>query len=385
MYGPALNRRIVTPARYLFVQAVDAHGRNFTESAGSGAFHAKIFLEQEGGQRLLLKSQLHDRGDGSYQIFFFYGIQPTKLIFHVTDKRGSFVGGKGPRVVKKPEVEQCDCPDPDPERWAGHYGCREREPQIARDFARFPRISRAAVRETVARLRRSEGNCFVHYAVRGNRLYGRAYGMWQGFKQYTDELLLSLMRRVAVPDVEFVFNLGDWPLGNSSLQGRHGGGEGAGALAGGDGSMPIISFCGSNATSDIVVPTYKLVLATVFGKDIENVREVDARAHGVAGGWARKRSKMVWRGRDSNALRVKLVDEIGPGRADLMDVNISKNQMNYYPSEAERRRDARLHAGKKVERRVGFVDFWRCTHARTRTHARAHTHTHTHTPSLSQR
>ena len=147
LYGPALNRRIVTPARYLFVQAVDAHGRNFTESAGSGAFHAKIFLEQEGGQRLLLKSQLHDRGDGSYQIFFFYGIQPTKLIFHVTDKRGSFVGGKGPRVVKKPEVEQCDCPDPDPERWAGHYGCREREPQIARDFARFPRISRAAVRE----------------------------------------------------------------------------------------------------------------------------------------------------------------------------------------------------------------------------------------------
>lgn len=34
LYGPGLNRRIVTPARYLFVQAVDLHGRNFTASAG---------------------------------------------------------------------------------------------------------------------------------------------------------------------------------------------------------------------------------------------------------------------------------------------------------------------------------------------------------------
>ena len=34
LYGPGLNRRIVTPARYLFVQAVDLDGRNFTVSAG---------------------------------------------------------------------------------------------------------------------------------------------------------------------------------------------------------------------------------------------------------------------------------------------------------------------------------------------------------------
>jgi len=36
--------------------------------------------------------------------------------------------------------------------------------------------------------------------------------------QYTDEMLLSLMRRVLVPDTDFIFNLGDWPLGNGTQQ-----------------------------------------------------------------------------------------------------------------------------------------------------------------------
>lgn len=252
-----------------------------------------------------------------------------------------FVGGKGPRVVKKAEVEQCYCPTPDAEDWAGHYGCRAEEPQIKRDFENFPRISKDAVASTLAQLQKNEHNCFVHYITRDNRLYGKAYGMWQGFKQYTDEMLLSLMRRVVVPDTEFIFNLGDWPLGNGTQRG-----------------LPIISFCGSASSTDIVVPTYKLFLATVFGKDLENVRDVDARAFSVGGGWARKWDKMVWRGRDSNPLRVKFVDEIAASYPHLIDANISKNQMNYYPSELDRLNDKLLQAGKKVER-ISFFNFWK--------------------------
>jgi hypothetical protein len=59
---------------------------------------------------------------------------------------------------------------------------------------------------------------------------------------------------------EFVFNLGDWPQANTSAIG-----------------LPVMSWCGSNDTDDIIVPTYKSVLSTVFGKDMENVRDVDAK------------------------------------------------------------------------------------------------------------
>ena len=53
------RRRIVTPARYVFVQAVDQNGRNFTESAGNDIFQEQIVLEHEGRQSVL-KSQVQE-------------------------------------------------------------------------------------------------------------------------------------------------------------------------------------------------------------------------------------------------------------------------------------------------------------------------------------
>lgn len=70
-----------------------------------------------------------------------------------------------------------------------------------------------------------------------------------------------------------------------------------------------LSFC-SNDTDDIVVPTYKATLSTVFGKDLENVKDVDGKCHTVGGGWASKATKLFWRGRDSSKFRVHFVDEV---------------------------------------------------------------------------
>jgi hypothetical protein len=290
----AVRRRVVTPARYIFVQAVDPSGRNLTASAGKDVFRAQVVLEHD-GKRSTLKSQLSDRGDGTYQIFFYYGIQPDRLLIHVTGRDGVYVGGKGPRAIRRAEVEQCYCPASDVEDWAEHYGCRADEPQISHDFENFPRISKDAVASTLTRLQTSERNCFVHYMTRDNRLYGKAYGMWQGFKQYTDEMILSLMRRVTVPDTEFIFNLGDWPLGNGTQQvlcpvfatwlcvyNATDPNSRVDAVAhvhvpthacNHTQGLPIISFCGSNSSTDIVVPTYKLFLATVFGTDSERASE----------------------------------------------------------------------------------------------------------------
>lgn len=59
---------------------------------------------------------------------------------------------------------------------------------------------------------------------------------------FSDALLISFTRKMTLPDMEFMWNLGDWPL--SKKHNRH--------------HLPIFSWCGSEDTDDIVLPTYEL-------------------------------------------------------------------------------------------------------------------------------
>lgn len=52
-----------------------------------------------------------------------------------------------------------------------------------------------------------------------------------------------LCDQVRLPDVEFFVNLGDWPLEKGRTSEK---------------LHPIFSWCGSNDTRDIVMPTYDL-------------------------------------------------------------------------------------------------------------------------------
>ena len=61
--------------------------------------------------------------------------------------------------------------------------------------------------------------------------------------------LLSLkFLQVRIPDVEFFINLGDWPLEKRSAE---------------DSPLPILSWCGSEETRDIVMPTYDVTESTL--------------------------------------------------------------------------------------------------------------------------
>ena len=51
-----------------------------------------------------------------------------------------------------------------------------------------------------------------------------------------------------LPDLEFIVNLGDWPLEFKKPS---------------EGPLPIFSWCGSDETRDIVMPTYDLVKSTL--------------------------------------------------------------------------------------------------------------------------
>ena len=50
------------------------------------------------------------------------------------------------------------------------------------------------------------------YVIKDNKIYRRTYGEHVGFKMFMDAMLLSLTRKLRLPDLEFFVNLGDWPL-----------------------------------------------------------------------------------------------------------------------------------------------------------------------------
>ena len=78
-------------------------------------------------------------------------------------------------------------------------------------------------------------------------MYRKCYGKHVDFNVFSDATLLSLTRKVKLPDVEFFINLGDWPLNEKKL----------------NLNVPFISWCGSTGANDFVLPTYDLMQATL--------------------------------------------------------------------------------------------------------------------------
>jgi hypothetical protein len=155
------------------------------------------------------------------------------------------------------------------------------------------------------------------------------YANTEGFQKYINEILVSLQRKVILPDMELLFNMGDWPQAprhTSSSNGadtssssststsetstsninRNSGSSTSdiGAKVGkGLSPVPVFSWCGSPDHYDMVLPTYKFVQASVFGKGAENVQEVDGTSYTVGGDWNSKKEEVYFRGRPSNQVR----------------------------------------------------------------------------------
>lgn len=130
---------------------------------------------------------------------------------------------------------------------------------------------------------------FCLYQIISNELHRKCFGEYVGFARFYDEILLSLLRKTKVADVEFVANLGDWPL---SLKSKP--------------AIPMFSWCGSTDSYDIVLPTYELTesilhaqgrittdILSTFGKQTLSFTE--------------KENKLFWRGRDSHKARLNLI------------------------------------------------------------------------------
>lgn len=94
--------------------------------------------------------------------------------------------------------EYCDCPEEDPEVWQDIMSCPSQEPQITEDFISFPTIDlQRMLKEIPAKFSQTRG-AIVHYTILNNHIYRRSLGKYTDFKMFSDEMFLSLARKVSV-------------------------------------------------------------------------------------------------------------------------------------------------------------------------------------------
>lgn len=79
--------------------------------------------------------------------------------------------------------------------WQSTMQCPAEEPQIVADFKSFPAIDLQLLRQEVPRRFTNRGG-LIHYAIINNKLYRHTLGKYTDFKMFSDEMLLSLTRKV---------------------------------------------------------------------------------------------------------------------------------------------------------------------------------------------
>lgn len=221
--------------------------------------------------------------------------------------------------------EDCPCPEPDYDKWMNLYECVEEHQQIDDDLEQFPVVNFTELRPKVLETFNNPARTsFCNYVVKNNKVnfnslfglllfnlkllqvYRNCYGQHIGFKMFMDAILLSLTRKVHLPDMEFFSNLGDWPLVKNSL------GE----------TLPMFSWCGSQDTKDIVLPTYDITEATLESMGRVMLDVLAVQSHSRKTSWDDKKKGIFWRGRDSSLKRLHLM-EIASKKPELFNVSMT--------------------------------------------------------------
>nr|XP_036876105.1 protein O-glucosyltransferase 3 isoform X2 [Manis javanica] len=222
------------------------------------------------------------------------------------------VNSEGQNLTGSPQGpvyhEYCECPEEDPQAWQDTLSCPTEEPQIAKDFASFPSINLQQMLNEVPKRFGDERGAIIHYTILDNHIYRRSLGKYTDFKMFSDEILLSLARKVLLPDLEFYINLGDWPLEHRKVNET-------------PGPSPIISWCGSLNSRDVILPTYDITHST-----LEAMRGVTNDLLSIQGNtgpsWINKTEKAFFRGRDSREERLQLV-QLSKENPQLLDAGIT--------------------------------------------------------------
>uniref|UniRef100_A0A8D0C0X0 Protein O-glucosyltransferase 3 n=1 Tax=Salvator merianae TaxID=96440 RepID=A0A8D0C0X0_SALMN len=309
VWGPGLRAELTLPVRYFFLQAVGRDGRNFTRSPPGGS-QFKVIIKpispKEAAQ--IHAPRLLDRNDGSFLMRYrMYSSVREGLTVEVL--YGDVHVAQSPYILKGPVYhEYCECPEENAQIWEKSHSCPLEEPQITEDFVPFPSIDLQQMFKEVPPRFGSKMGAMVHYTIINNHVYRRSLGKYTDFKMFSDEMLLSLARKVRIPDVEFYINVGDWPVEHRKVNDT-------------PGPLPIISWCGSADSLDIVLPTYDVTHST-----LETLRGVTNDLLSIQGNtgpsWDNKTEQGFFRGRDSREERLQLV-ELSKDNPELLDAGIT--------------------------------------------------------------
>uniref|UniRef100_A0A8C8S7Z0 Protein O-glucosyltransferase 3 n=1 Tax=Pelusios castaneus TaxID=367368 RepID=A0A8C8S7Z0_9SAUR len=333
VWGPGLEAELTMPVRYFYIQAVSAAGQNFTRSP-PGRTQFKVVIKALSPKeviRIYIPKPM-DRNDGSFLIQYrMYGSVNEGLKIEVF--YGDEHVAQSPYILKGPVYhEYCECPE-DSQTWQNILSCPSQEPQVTKDFTSFPTIDlQQMLHEVPTRFGQTRG-AIVHYTVLNNHIYRRSLGKYTDFKMFSDEMLLSLARKVRLPDVEFYLNVGDWPVEHRTVDDT-------------PGPIPVISWCGSMDSRDIVLPTYDITHST-----LETLRGVTNDLLSIQGNtgpfWHNKTEQAFFRGRDSREERLQLV-QLSKENPELLDAGIT----GYFFF-----RDKEKELGKA--QLTGFFDFFK--------------------------
>ncbi|KAK3868882.1 hypothetical protein Pcinc_025762 [Petrolisthes cinctipes] len=274
VFGPGLQPdKIVYPARYFFIQLHDTKGNRIEKSLGD-ALKVQVEGETNQGSYCRVWTQVLDRHDGSYIVRYRSYQTCRNTVIHVLYNNQ--------HVADSPyKIEDLVRPG----------GMSHVLPQIQRDLEPFPEVDFDPVlKEAQVRFNQAGARSFCNYVIKDNKVYRRCYGQHIGFNMFMDNVLHSMIRKMTLPDIEFIINLGDWPLVNPKVKPL----------------LPIFSWCGSEDTADIVMPTYDITEAT-----LENMGRVTLDLLSVQSNnavpWEAKRPQGFWRGRDARQERLDLI------------------------------------------------------------------------------
>lgn len=337
VWGPGLRPEdIVLPARYFYIQAVRADGSWFSASLGK-PYDVKITGNSERYGTCRAHFNQIDRGDGSVIVRYKVLDECTNFEIHISYD--------GLPVAKSPYQMQsivrsdlCNCPL-ELDYWLEMMECPVSDPQIDNDLKPFYSVNFTMLRDKILKKYDSPGSVSLcHYVVKNNQIHRQCYGQYTGFKMFMDAVLVSLVKKVRLPDTEFFVNLGDWPLVKKGGHSRT------------TGPYPIFSWCGSDSTFDIVLPTYDLTESSLetMGRVMLDMLSVQASKFP----WLQKEDTAFWRGRDSRRERLTLID-VGRSEPELFNVSLT----NFFFF-----RDEEVKYGPKSSR-ISFIEFFRvsCT------------------------
>lgn len=204
--------------------------------------------------------------------------------------------------------DKCRCPQ-NIDEWFSNNKCNPSYEQIDLDLKPFNSVNFTSLLPKILKKFDMPGSVsFCHYVIKNNEINRKCYGQYTGFKMFSDALLEALVKLVHLPDVEFIMNLGDWPLVKK------------GGITRTHGPYPIFSWCGSEDTFDIVLPTYDLTESTLEAMNRVSIDILSVQR--LRKDWDEKEPIAFWRGRDSRRERLDLVD-IARKNPNLFNVSLT--------------------------------------------------------------